>query len=51
MYTLTTSASKSFWHIVAHGQVMFGAPKRGHGSATKAQMLDWVAELNMENAQ
>ena len=51
MYTLTTSASRSFWHIVAHGQVMYGAPKRGHGSATKAQMLDWIEELNMENAQ
>ena len=51
MYTLTTSASKSFWHIVAHGQVMYGAPKRGHGSATKAQMLDWIEELNMEIAR
>ena len=51
MYTLTTSASKSFWHIVAHGQVIHGAPKRGHGSATKAQMLDWVAELNAEVAR
>ena len=46
MFTLTTSASKSFWHIMAHGQVMFGAPKRGHGRATKAQMIEWVEELN-----
>ena len=46
MYTLTTSASGAFWHIMARGQVMYGAPKRGHGRATKAQMLDWVDELN-----
>jgi len=51
MYTLTTSASKSFWHIVAHGQVMYGAPKRGHGSATRTQMLDWIEELNMETTR
>ena len=46
MYTLTTSATGAFWHIMASGQVMFGAPKRGHGRATKAQMIDWVEELN-----
>ena len=45
MYTLTTSASGAFWHIMANGQVMYGAPKRGHGRATKAQMLEWIAEL------
>lgn len=48
MYTLTTSASKSFWHIMAHGQVIHGAPKRGHGRATKAQMQEWIEELNAE---
>ena len=48
MYTLTTSATGGFWHIMARGQVMFGAPKRGHGRATKAQMIEWVEELNME---
>ena len=46
MYTLTTSATGAFWHIMAQGQVMFGAPKRGHGRATKAQMVEWVEELN-----
>ena len=46
MYTLTTSPTGAFWHIMAHGQVVEGAPKRGHGRATKAQMIDWVAELN-----
>ena len=45
MYTLTSSASGAFWHIVANGQVMYGAPKRGHGRATKAQMLEWIEEL------
>ena len=48
MYTLTTSTTNTFWHIMAHGQVMFGAPKRGHGRATRTQMIDWVAELNAE---
>lgn len=46
MYTLTTSASGAFWHIIYNDQVMYGAPKRGHGRATKAQMIDWVDELN-----
>lgn len=45
MYTLTSSASGAFWHIMANGQVMYGAPKRGHGRATKAQMLEWIEEL------
>ena len=46
MYTLTTSASGSFWHIVYNEQVMYGAPKQGHGRATKSQMVEWVEELN-----
>jgi len=46
MYTLTTSATGTFWYIMAQGQVMHGAPKRGHGCATKTQMLEWVDELN-----
>ena len=48
MYTLTTSATGTFWHIMAQGQVTYGAPKRGHGRATKAQMLEWIEELNTE---
>lgn len=51
MYTLTTSPTGAFWHIMAHGQVVEGAPKRGHGCATKAQMLEWVNELNAEVSQ
>ena len=46
MYTLTTSATGALWHIMAHSQVVEGAPKRGHGRATKAQMVEWVEELN-----
>ena len=46
MYTLTISPTGAFWHIMCEGEVINGAPKRGEGSATKAQMLEWVEELN-----
>ena len=46
MYELKSSATGEYWHIELDGQVLYGAPKRGHGSATKAQMLEWVEELN-----
>ena len=45
MYELKSSATGEYWHIELDGQVLYGAPKRGHGSATKAQMLDWIEEL------
>ena len=37
MYTLTTSASGSFWHIMAHGQVVGG--KDGQGATTAQDAL------------
>jgi hypothetical protein len=43
---LTTSPTGAFWHIVCEGEVINGAPKRGHGSATKAEMLEWLEEIN-----
>ena len=45
MYELISSASGAFWHIVFNGQIVYGAPKRGHGRATKADMLEWIEEL------
>lgn len=41
-----SSVSGMFWHIVNEkGRVIHGAPKRGEGSATKAQMVEWAREL------
>ena len=48
MFTVKSSVTGTFWHIMANGQVVHGAPKRGDGSATKAQMIDWANELNAE---
>lgn len=45
-YELTTSPTGAFWHITFNGEVINGAPKRGEGRATKADMLNWVEELN-----
>ena len=51
MFTVQSSVTGTFWHIMANGQVVHGAPKRGHGSATRAQMIDWASELNAEVAR
>ena len=51
MFTVHSSVTGTFWHIMANGSVVHGAPKRGHGSATKAQMIDWANELNAEVTQ
>lgn len=41
-----SSASGSHWYIVNElGVVLEGAPKRGHGRATRAQMEDWAQQL------
>ena len=48
MYTVKSSVTGAFWHIMRNGSVAHGAPKQGHGRATKAQMVEWVAELNAE---
>jgi hypothetical protein len=40
-----SSPSGSHWYIVRNGTVIKGAPKRGHGRATKAQMIEWAADL------
>ena len=42
---VVSSAGGSHWYIKVGGQVVEGAPKRGHGSATKAQMIEWAKEL------
>lgn len=42
---VVSSAGGSHWHIKVNGQVVEGAPKRGHGRATKAQMMDWASEI------
>ena len=39
MVEVISSASGSHWHIVFNGVIIEGAPKRGHGRATKAQMM------------
>jgi hypothetical protein len=48
---VVSSPSGSHWYIVHKGIVVIGARKRGHGSATKAQMIEWAAELEMDNAK
>lgn len=42
---VVSSPAGSYWHIKVNGQVVEGAPKRGHGRATKAQMIEWAREL------
>ena len=42
---VVSSAGGSHWYIKVNGQVVEGAPKRGHGRATKAQMQAWAAEI------
>ena len=44
-FEVVSSPAGSHWHIKVNGQVVEGAPKRGHGAATKAQMIQWAAEL------
>jgi len=46
MYEVTSSVTNTFWHIVRNGKVTHGAPKRGHGRATKAMMQAWANDLN-----
>ena len=48
MVEVISSASGSHWHIVFNGVIIEGSPKRGHGRATKAQMIEWAAELERE---
>lgn len=42
-----SSIGGTHWYIVnaANNKVVEGAPKRGYGSATKAQMVEWAREL------
>lgn len=42
-----SSIGGTHWYIVnaTTNRVVEGAPKRGHGAATKAQMIEWAAEL------
>lgn len=42
---VVSSAAGTFWHIKVNGQVVEGAPKRGHGCARKSQMLQWASEI------
>jgi len=44
-FEVVSSPAGSHWYIKANGQVVEGAPKRGHGRATKAQMIEWAREL------
>jgi len=44
---VVSSVTGMFWHIVnSKGEIVAGAPKRGHGGATKAQMQAWAADLS-----
>ena len=42
-----SSIGGTHWYIVnvATNKVVEGAPKSGHGAATKAQMIEWAREL------
>lgn len=42
-----SSIGGTHWYIVnaATNRVVEGAPKRGHGAATKAQMIAWAKDL------
>jgi len=44
-FEVVSSPAGSHWYIKVNGQVVEGAPKRGHGRATKAQMIEWAREL------
>ena len=46
--SVKSSPTGAFWHIIVNGQIVEGAPKRGHGSATKAQMVEWANEITKE---
>ena len=46
MFTVKSSVTGTFWHIMRDGSVVHGAPKRGHGRATKTQMQAWADDLN-----
>ena len=45
--TVKSSIGGTHWYIVnvANNKVVEGAPKRGYGSATKAEMIAWAKEL------
>ena len=43
--TVESSAGGSHWYIKLDGVVIEGAPKRGHGSATRKQMIEWAADI------